>query len=127
MVSVRTVQKTPLRFAGDSNAVGGEWACRWIRTGFRQWGSAVWVGFEKGLELLAIEFLVAVLIPIPQVRFGAQPKSQLHEVDLAVAVQVAALQGEQCGIDRLRAAGDRRIFDWRRQSGIGGRGWGCRV
>ncbi len=69
--------------------------------------SAVWVCFEKDLKFLAIELLVAVLIPISEVRFGAQPKSPLYEVDLAVAVEVPALQGQRCRIARHSVAGDR--------------------
>ena len=50
--------------------------------------SAVWVCFEKDLKFLAIELLVAVLIPISEVRFGALPKSPLDEVDFAVGGEV---------------------------------------
>jgi len=53
--------------------------------------SAIWVCFEKDLKFLAIEFLVAVLVPISEVGCGAQPKSPFHEVNLAVAVEVPAL------------------------------------
>jgi len=53
--------------------------------------SAIWVCFEKDLKFLAIELLVAVLIPISEVGCGAQPKSPFHEVNLAVAVEVPAL------------------------------------
>jgi hypothetical protein len=69
--------------------------------------SAVWVCFEKDLKFLAIELLVAVLIPISEVRFGALPKSPLYEVDFAVAVEVPALQGQRCRIARHSVAGDR--------------------
>ena len=69
--------------------------------------SAVWVCFEKDLKFLAIELLVAVLIPISEVGFGAQPKSPLYEVNLAVAVEVPALQGQRCRIARHSGAGDR--------------------
>ena len=57
------------------------------------WILAVWICFEKDLKFLAIELLVAVLIPIPEVGCGAQPKSPFHEGDFAVAVEVPALQG----------------------------------
>ena len=69
--------------------------------------SAVWVCFEKDLKFLAIELLVAVLIPISEVRFGALPKSPLDEVDFAVAVEIPPLQGQRCRIARHSVAGDR--------------------
>ncbi len=69
--------------------------------------SAVWVCFEKDLKFLAIELLVAVLVPISEVRFGALPKSPLYKVDLAVAVEIPPLQGKRCQIGRHSVAGDR--------------------
>ena len=69
--------------------------------------SAVWVCFEKDLKFLAIELLVAVLIPISEVRFGALPKSPLYEVDFAVAVEIPPLQGQRCRIAGHSVAGNR--------------------
>ena len=69
--------------------------------------SAVWVCFEKDLKFLAIELLVAVLIPISEVRFGALPKSPLDEVDFAVAVEIPPLQGQRCRIAGHSVAGNR--------------------